>query len=72
MAVLEEFLEPVVELVGVEVKFIAQVGDRDLLDEVPFEDGNLLVIGEMTALLVHGGTSVQTMLTRTERSSRFD
>ena len=42
MAVLEELLEPVVELVGVEVEFIAEVGDGDLVDEVPFEDGDLL------------------------------
>jgi hypothetical protein len=39
---------------------------------VAFEDGDLVVIGEMTTLLVHDGTSVQAMLTRTEHSSRFD
>jgi hypothetical protein len=39
---------------------------------MPFENGNLLVIGEVAAWLVHGGTSVQVMLTRTERLSRFD
>jgi hypothetical protein len=33
------------------------------------ENDNLLVIGEMTAWLVHGGTAVQVMLTRTERPS---
>ena len=42
VAVLEELLEPVVELVGVDVEFIAEVGDGDLVDEVPFEDGDLL------------------------------
>ena len=67
VAVLEELLEPVVELVGVDVEFIAQVGDGDLVDEVPFEDGDLLGAGEMTTRLVHGETSVQVMLTRTER-----
>ncbi len=72
VAVLEELFEPAVELVGVEVEFIAEVGDGDLVDEVPFEDGDLLGAGEMTTLLVHDGTSVQVMLTRTERSSRFD
>lgn len=41
-------------------------------DEVPFEDGDFLVIGEMATWLVHGGTSVQVMLTRTERFSGFD
>ena len=30
MAVLEEFLEPIVELVGVDVEFIAEVGNGDL------------------------------------------
>ena len=50
VAVLEELFEPVVELVGVDVEFIAQVGDGDLVDEVPFEDGDLLGIGEMTTL----------------------
>jgi len=59
-------------LVGVEIEFIAEVGDGDLVDEVAFEDGDLVVIGEMTTLLVHDGTSVQAMLTRTEHSSRFD
>jgi len=73
MAVLEELLEPVVELVGVDVEFIAQVGDRYLVDEVPLEDGDLLRLGKVTTrLLVHEGSSVQVMLTRAERSSRFD
>ena len=37
MAVLEEFFEPVVELVGIDIEFIAQVGNGNLVDEVPFE-----------------------------------
>ena len=53
VAVLEELLEPVVELVGVDVEFIAEVRDGDLVDEVPFEDGDLLGAGEVTTLLVH-------------------
>jgi hypothetical protein len=40
LAVLEELLEPGVELVGVELEFVAQVRDRDLVDEVTFEDGD--------------------------------
>jgi hypothetical protein len=60
------------DLVGVKVEFIAQVGDGDLVDEVPFEDGDLVVVGEVAALLVHGETSVQGMLTQAERFSRFD
>ena len=42
MAVLEELLEPVVELVGIDVELIAEVRDGDLVDEMPFEDGDLL------------------------------
>jgi hypothetical protein len=54
------------------VVLIAQVGNGDLVEEVPFEDGDLLVVGEDTTRLVHGETSVQVMLTRTGRFSRFD
>src|SRR5271169_6673813 len=53
MTVLEELLEPSVELVGVEVELIAQVRDSDLVDEVPPEDGDLLGAGKMTTWLVH-------------------
>ena len=35
VAVLEELLEPGVELGGIEVEFIAKVGNRDLVDEMP-------------------------------------
>ena len=61
----------------VEPELIAQVGDGDLVEQMAFEDGDLVGAGEVTprlsfGLLVHGGTSVQAMLTRTERSSRFD
>ena len=38
VAVLEELFEPVVDLVGVQIEFIAQVGHGDLVDEVPFEE----------------------------------
>ena len=72
VAVLEEPFEPVVDLIGMEIKFIAEVGNGHLVDEVPLKDGDFVMIGEVTTLLVHGGTSVQVMLTRTERSSRFD
>jgi len=72
VAIFEELLEPVVELVGIKLIFITEIGDGDLVDQVPFEDGDLLMIGKVTALLVHGETSVQVMLTRTERFSSFD
>jgi hypothetical protein len=54
VAVLEELFEPVVELVGVDVELIAQVRNGDLVDEVPFEDGDLLGVEEITTLLAHG------------------
>jgi hypothetical protein len=69
MAVLEELLD----LVGIKMEFIAQVRDGNLVDEVTFENGALLGAGKVTTrLLVHRETSVQVMLTQTERSSRFD
>jgi len=58
MAVLEELLEPVVELVGVDVEFIAKVRDGNLVEEVPFEDGDLLGVGKVTTLFTHDKTSV--------------
>ena len=72
VSVFEELFEPGVELCGVDVGLVAEVGDRDLLDEMAFKDGDLVGAGEMTTLLVHGKTSVQVMLTQTERYSRFD
>ena len=52
LAVLEELLEPGVDLVGVELEFIAEVGDGDLVDEVTFEDGDLFGAGEVTTRLL--------------------
>src|SRR6266478_7960230 len=73
MAVLEELLLPVVELIDLEPEFLAEIGDRDFVEQVTFEDGDLVGAGKVTTrLLVHGRTSVQVMLTRTEPSSRFD
>jgi len=42
VAILEELLEPGVELGGIEVVLIAQVGNGNLVDEVLLENGNLL------------------------------
>src|SRR5438093_519962 len=74
MPVLEELLEPGVKLVGVELVLIAQVRDRDLVEKMTLEDGDLLGAREMTTRLaaVHEETSVQVKLTQTERWSRFD
>ncbi len=53
VTVLEEFFEPVVELVGIDVEFIAEVGNGDLVDEVPFEDGDFFGISKVTTRPVH-------------------
>ena len=49
VSVLEELLEPRVELGGVKVVFLTQVGDGDLVEQVALEDGDLLGPGEMAA-----------------------
>jgi hypothetical protein len=55
-AVLEENLLPVVEEGRLDAVLIAQVGDRDLLQEVAAQDGELLLGREVAALLAgHGG-----------------
>jgi hypothetical protein len=51
MAVLKEFLLPAIELVGGDVEFIAEIGDRGLVEQVPFDDGHLL--RRRTTRLVH-------------------
>src|SRR5579885_1667710 len=68
MGVLEEVPLPLVEECRVDLELIAQVRDRDGLQEVALDDGDLLLGREMTARLLvgHGGTSVQVMLTRTK------
>jgi len=55
MSVFEELFEPVVDLVGVDVEFVAEVGDGHFVDEVAFEDGDFLWAIEVPALLGHGG-----------------
>jgi hypothetical protein len=39
-----------------------QVGNGDLVNDVPFDDGDLLGAGQVTTLVVHDGASVQVML----------
>ena len=53
VAVLEELLEPAIDLVGVEAEFIAQIRDGNLVDEVPLENGDLFGASEVTTRLVH-------------------
>ncbi len=42
-AVLEELLLPLVELGRLDVVLVAQVGDRHAIDQVPLDDGHLLL-----------------------------
>src|SRR2546421_12584094 len=53
MAVLEEVLEPAIELGGMNLEVITQVSDGDFVDEMPFEDGDFLGAGQVTTLRVH-------------------
>jgi len=46
MAVLEEFLEPVVDLGGKQFVLLAQGGHGNLLDQVPLQDGDFLSAGK--------------------------
>jgi hypothetical protein len=48
MSVLEEFLLPAIEYVGCKPQFIAEIGDGRLLEQVPLEDGYLLLGREVT------------------------
>ena len=52
-AVLKELLEPAVEDGGVDLMFVAQSGNRNLIDQVPTQNGDLLLRGVTLALVVH-------------------
>ena len=57
MAVLEELLLPVVELVDLEAEFLAEVGDGYFVDQVSLKDSDFFGAGKMTTrLLVHDVT----------------
>jgi hypothetical protein len=51
---LEELLLPSVEDVGVEAELVTEVGDRRLLEQMPPQDGHLLLSREPPTLLRHG------------------
>src|SRR3954462_3848390 len=74
VGVLEQLTLPLIEECGVDLELVAEVRDRDALEEGALDDGDLLLGCTMAARLLvgHGGTSVQVMLTRTKPSSRFD
>ena len=74
VGVLEELALPLIEDGGVEPELIAQVGNGSAFKKMALDDSGLLLRCEMAANLFvgHWRTSVQAMLTRTERFSRFD
>jgi hypothetical protein len=51
--VLKELLQPAVEDRGVDVMFVAQSGNRNPIDQVPAENGHLLLGGVMLAFVAH-------------------
>ena len=53
MAVVEELFLPAVEEGRRDAELIAEIGDGDLFEEVPFKGGDLLLGGEMTTFAVH-------------------
>lgn len=55
-AVLEELILPLVDLAGLQAMLIAKVRQRDLLDQVSLEDGQLL--GAFQDVRIHAPISV--------------
>jgi len=54
MTVLEELLLPAIEQIGGDAEFIAQVGDRRVLQELPLRHGDLLQGSKLTTCRVLG------------------
>jgi len=60
-AVLEEQFLPLVEDVRIQAQFITQIGDGRLLDQMPFQDGNLLLRSVVPSRLSHGKSSFESL-----------
>src|SRR5213082_1113130 len=72
-AVVEELLLPGVEEVDGDAEFFTDVRDRDFLDEVEPESGDLLLRGVVAALSGHGCSSARVWpLTPAKANSCFD
>jgi len=56
--ILKELFQPAVKDGGLQSLFLAKVGYRYFLNQMPAKDGNLLVRGVMLAMLDHGVPSV--------------
>ena len=73
LSVLEEGLLPEVEEVDGDAVFLADVGDRDFIDEVFSEQSDLLLGGVVTALTSHECSSARVLpRTLTKANSGFD
>ena len=56
-AILEELLQPAGEHRGMKTVFLTEIGNRNLLNQVPAKDGNFLFRCEALALLFGHGSS---------------
>src|SRR5262249_32198975 len=73
LAVLEELLLPVVEERDGNAVLFADIGDRDLVEEVLSEQGDLGLSGKVARLPGHGWSSARVLpLTLTKANSCFD
>jgi hypothetical protein len=73
LAILEKELLPGVEVVDGDTVFFAEVGNRDLVEEMLSEQGDLLLRGKVTALPGHACSSARVLpLTLSKASSCFD
>src|SRR5262245_43129343 len=72
-SVLEEELLPGVEEGDADAVFFAEIGDRDLVEEMLSKQGDLLLRGEVTTLPGHGCSSARVLpLTLPEANSCSD
>ena len=63
--IFEKLLLPVVEDLRLKLILVAQIRDRDAVDQVTFEDANLLFWGVVVTLLAHVLSSVCECLSQT-------
>jgi len=61
-SVFEEHLLPIVEDGGLELVLLAQLRDRDLVDQMPFEDRDFLGRGVVLSRLAHVGAPLFTVM----------
>ena len=69
-AVFKELFLPQVEDFWLELVLVTQVGNRDLLNQVTFEDEYLLLGSVVVTFLSHGLSSVRNCLSQTGQKSK--